>query len=153
MGAKSDNFCLFSAYLGVFCPDLWMKYQIFISIVDISANLENIDIDKGRGQILLYGQNPQSSIWCRPLQVATLQAVNYTSRWKLQVETGFALALQPIWTEGYLRVCFCKKSAATGASSSPHILLKVKTATAVAAVRLVTQQQWSKTDLPIFMIT
>ena len=46
MGAKSDNFCLFSAYLGVFCPDLWMKYRIFISIVDISANLENIDIDK-----------------------------------------------------------------------------------------------------------
>ena len=46
MGAKSDNFCLFSAYLGVFCPDLWMKYRIFISIVDISANLKNIDIDK-----------------------------------------------------------------------------------------------------------
>ena len=45
MGAKSDNFCLFSAYFGVFCPDLWMKYRIFISIVDISANLENIDID------------------------------------------------------------------------------------------------------------
>ena len=46
MGAKSDNFCLFSAYFGVFCPDLWMKYRIFILIVDISANLENIDIDK-----------------------------------------------------------------------------------------------------------
>ena len=46
MGAKSDNFCLFSAYFGVFSPDLWMKYRIFISIVDISANLENIDIDK-----------------------------------------------------------------------------------------------------------
>ena len=45
MGAKSDNFCLFSAYFGVFSPDLWMKYRIFISIVDISANLENIDID------------------------------------------------------------------------------------------------------------
>ena len=45
MGAKSDQFCLFSAYLGVFSPDLWMKYRIFISIVDISANLENIDID------------------------------------------------------------------------------------------------------------
>ena len=45
MGAKSDKFCLFSAYVGVFSPDLWMKYQIFISIVDISANLENIDID------------------------------------------------------------------------------------------------------------
>ena len=45
MGAKSDNFCLFSAYFGVFCPDLWMKYRIFLSIVDISANLENIDID------------------------------------------------------------------------------------------------------------
>ena len=45
MGAKSDNFCLFSAYVGVFPPDLWMKYRILISIVDISANLENIDID------------------------------------------------------------------------------------------------------------
>ena len=46
MGAKSDNFCLFSAYFGVFSPVLWMEYRIFISIVDISANLENIDIDK-----------------------------------------------------------------------------------------------------------
>ena len=46
MGAKSDHFCLFSAYFGVFPPDLWMEYRIFISIVDISANLENIDIDK-----------------------------------------------------------------------------------------------------------
>ena len=45
MGSKSDNFCLFSAYFGVFSPDLWMEYRIFISIVDISANLENIDID------------------------------------------------------------------------------------------------------------
>ena len=45
MGAKSDNFCLFSAYFGVFSPVLWMEYRIFISIVDISANLENIDID------------------------------------------------------------------------------------------------------------
>ena len=49
MGAKSDNFCLFSAYLGVFCPNLWMKYRIFISIVDISANFENIDIDIDKG--------------------------------------------------------------------------------------------------------
>ena len=45
MGAKSDHFCLFSAYFGVFSPDLWMEYRIFISIVDISANLENIDIN------------------------------------------------------------------------------------------------------------
>ena len=45
MGAKSDHFCLFSAYFGVFSPDLWMEYWIFISIVDISANLKNIDID------------------------------------------------------------------------------------------------------------
>ena len=44
MGAKSDNFCLFSAYFGVFPPDLLMEYQIFIDIdKDI---LENIDIDK-----------------------------------------------------------------------------------------------------------
>ena len=45
MGAKSGNFCLFSAYFGLFPPDLWMEYRIFISIVDISANLENIDIN------------------------------------------------------------------------------------------------------------
>ena len=45
MGAKSDNFCLFSAYFDVFSPVLWLEYRIFISIVDISANLENIDID------------------------------------------------------------------------------------------------------------
>ena len=44
MGAKSDKFCLFSAYFCVFSPDLWMKNQVFISIVDISANWENIDI-------------------------------------------------------------------------------------------------------------
>ena len=53
MGAKSDNFCLFSAYVGVFSPDLWMKYRIFISIVDISANLENIDVDKAVLKILI----------------------------------------------------------------------------------------------------
>ena len=46
MGTKSDNFCLFSAYFGVFPPDLLMEYQILISIVDISPNLRNIDIDK-----------------------------------------------------------------------------------------------------------
>ena len=46
MGAKTDHFCLFSAYFGVFSPVLWIEYRIFISIVDISANLENIDIDK-----------------------------------------------------------------------------------------------------------
>ena len=50
MGAKSDHFCPFSAYLGVFSPVLLMEYWIFISIVDISANLKNIginiDIDK-----------------------------------------------------------------------------------------------------------
>merc|ERR1712024_375753 len=45
MGAKSDHFCPFSAYLGVSSPVLLMEYRIFISIVDISANLENIGID------------------------------------------------------------------------------------------------------------
>ena len=30
---------------GVFPPVFWLEYRIFISIVDISANLENIDID------------------------------------------------------------------------------------------------------------
>ena len=45
MGAKSDNFCPFSAYFGVLPPDLLMEYQIFISIVDISASLKNINID------------------------------------------------------------------------------------------------------------
>ena len=38
MGAKSDYFCLFWC----FSPDLWMEYR---NIVDISTNLENIDID------------------------------------------------------------------------------------------------------------
>ena len=45
MGAKSDQFCLFSAYFVVFPPNLLMKYRIFISIVNISVNLTNIDID------------------------------------------------------------------------------------------------------------
>merc|ERR1712061_739419 len=45
MGAKSDHFCPFSAYLGVFSPVLLMEYRIFISIVDISANFNNIGID------------------------------------------------------------------------------------------------------------
>ena len=47
MGTKSDYFCPFSAYFGVFSPDLLMEYRIFISIVDISTNLKNGDIDKG----------------------------------------------------------------------------------------------------------
>ena len=45
MGAKSDHFCPFSAYLGVFSPVLLMEYRIFISIVDKSANFKNIGID------------------------------------------------------------------------------------------------------------
>ena len=45
MGAKSYNFGLFSTYFGVFSPDLLIEYRIFILIVDISANLKNIDID------------------------------------------------------------------------------------------------------------
>ena len=53
MGAKSDDFCLFSAYFGVFSPDLWMKYRICISIVDISANLKNIDIDIDIDMVIL----------------------------------------------------------------------------------------------------
>merc|ERR550517_1882967 len=44
MGAKSDHFCPFSAYLGVFSPVLLMEYRIFISIVDISSNFKNIHI-------------------------------------------------------------------------------------------------------------
>merc|ERR1719216_551873 len=48
MGAKSDHFCPLSAYLGVFSPVLLMECRIFISIVDISANLKNIDIDIDR---------------------------------------------------------------------------------------------------------
>ena len=40
MGAKFDHFCLFSAYFGVFSPDLLMEYRIFISTVDILANLK-----------------------------------------------------------------------------------------------------------------
>ena len=34
---------VFAAYFGVFSPVFWLEYRIFISIVDISANLENID--------------------------------------------------------------------------------------------------------------
>ena len=30
--------------VGVFPPDLLMEYRIFISMIDISANLKNIDI-------------------------------------------------------------------------------------------------------------
>ena len=33
------------AYVDLFPPDLLMEYRIFISIVDISANLKNIDIN------------------------------------------------------------------------------------------------------------
>ena len=54
MGAKCDNFCLFSAYFGVFASDLWMKYRIFKLIFDISANLENIDIDKNIESIRIW---------------------------------------------------------------------------------------------------
>merc|ERR1712016_512060 len=39
-------FACFQPILTFFPPDLLMKYQIFISIVDISANLKNIDNDK-----------------------------------------------------------------------------------------------------------
>ena len=39
-------FSCFQPILTFFPPDLSMKYRIFISIVDISANLKNIDIDK-----------------------------------------------------------------------------------------------------------
>ena len=45
IGTNFDNFCLFSAYFCVFSSDLLIKYRKFISIVDISANLRNIDID------------------------------------------------------------------------------------------------------------
>ena len=38
-------FACFQPILTFFPPDLSMKYRIFISIVDISANLKNIDID------------------------------------------------------------------------------------------------------------
>ena len=38
-------FSCFQPILTFFPPDLSMKYRIFISIVDISANLKNIDID------------------------------------------------------------------------------------------------------------
>ena len=45
MGAKSDHFCPFSAYLGVFSPVLLMEYRIFLLIIIISENLTNINID------------------------------------------------------------------------------------------------------------
>ena len=37
-----QNLIIFACF-GVFSPDLWMEYRIFIPIVDILANLENID--------------------------------------------------------------------------------------------------------------
>ena len=42
---KIRYFFLFLAYLVVFPPNLLTDYRIFISIVNISANLTNIDID------------------------------------------------------------------------------------------------------------
>ena len=42
---KTIIFACFQPILIFFPPDLSMKYRIFISIVDISANLKNIDID------------------------------------------------------------------------------------------------------------
>ena len=44
-GCKIWSFLLVFSLFGVFPPVLWLEYWIFISIVDISANLENIDID------------------------------------------------------------------------------------------------------------
>ena len=38
MGAKFDHFCLFSAYFGVFSPDLLIEYRIFISIGKFEKN-------------------------------------------------------------------------------------------------------------------
>ena len=46
MGAKCNNFCLFSAFFVVLSLDLLMEYQILISIVNTSTNLKNIDSDK-----------------------------------------------------------------------------------------------------------
>ena len=100
MGAKSDNFCLFSAYLGVFCPDLWMKYRIFISIVDISANLENIDIDKAALKISI-----SISIFLKFADISTIPnwtmltiwaiLPSYTcSFWKFVIFFGFFLTIQ-----------------------------------------------------------
>ena len=44
-GCKIWSFLPVFSIFCFFSPDLWMEYRIFISIVDISANLENIDID------------------------------------------------------------------------------------------------------------
>ena len=44
-GAKSNHFACFQPILLFFSADLLMEYRMFISIVDISTNLKNIDID------------------------------------------------------------------------------------------------------------
>ena len=48
MGVKFGNFCLFSAYVGVFPPDLLMEYGILITIVNASTNLKNININNDK---------------------------------------------------------------------------------------------------------
>ena len=63
MGAKSDYFYLFSAYFGGFSPVLLMEYQIFISIVDISANLKIIDIDIYIDKAILKNIDIDKGIW------------------------------------------------------------------------------------------
>ena len=81
MGAKSDNLCLFSAYFGVFPPDMWRKYQIFISIVDISANLENIDIDKATGKISISISISIGLFWNISISIS----ISIRSFWKISI--------------------------------------------------------------------
>ena len=60
MGAISDHFCMFPAYFGVFSTDLLMKYQIFISIVDMSTKKDINRLSKnlkGRSTGIHFFQN------------------------------------------------------------------------------------------------
>ena len=55
----------------LFPSDLLMEYQILVAIVDILANLKNIDIDKGRRQ----KKTGKKRSCCPPLPLHAPEAV------------------------------------------------------------------------------
>ena len=91
MGAKSDNFCLFSAYFGVFSPVLWMEYRIFISIVDISANLENIDIDIDIDKAILKISISIRLFWKISISIGLFWKISISIRrfWKISISIKY----------------------------------------------------------------
>ena len=93
MGAKSGHFCLFSYYFGVFPPDLWMKYRIFILIVDISANLENIDsdIDKVILKILISISISIRLFW----KISISISISIRQFWKILISVS--ISIERLW--------------------------------------------------------